>query len=74
MNSSAARRNERSGVGYGEGKRNQGEPAREDERGRDRIAGDEIDEENPRGLPRGKRRMCIYIYIHIYMCIYLEIP
>lgn len=53
-------------------KENQGEPARERERGRDRIAGDEIDEENPRGLQRGKRRMCMYIYI--YICIYLKIP
>lgn len=34
-------------------------------KGRDRIAGDEIDEKNPRGLVGGKRRVCVYVYIYI---------
>ena len=41
---------------------------KQEERGRDRIASDEIDEENLRELVREKRRACIYMYI------YLEIP
>ena len=36
-------------------------------KGRDRIAGDEIDEKNPRGLVGGKRRVCVYMYIYIYI-------
>ena len=50
-----------------EGKRKGRGRGNQREKGKDRIAGDEIDEKNPRGLVGGKRRVCVYMYIYIYI-------